>query len=127
MNSSTQNSPDFSQSSPAADRLTLRRLDRLADGPAIHRLAELDSAQVPSGALVGAEIGGRLLAAISLTDGSAIADPFARTRELTELLAVRRRQIVVTEPRRGRVVADHRRPELAGTATGQVVHLQRLG
>src|SRR5436190_23119584 len=56
------------------------------DGPAVIRLAAIDSAPVPSGLLLLAEEHGKLRAALSLTDGRAIADPFRRTAHLVEML-----------------------------------------
>ena len=59
------------------------------DQVALRRLAALDSATVPPGPLLLAEVGGELRAAISLRDGRSIADPFERTVELVELLELR--------------------------------------
>ncbi len=59
------------------------------DGAAVARLAALDSAEVPGGELLLAEVGGELQAALSLDDGAVIADPFRRTAELVRLLALR--------------------------------------
>lgn len=57
------------------------------DGPDLIRLAALDSAAAPPPApLLVAELDGVLAAALSLRDGSAIADPFQRTAEVVELL-----------------------------------------
>ena len=56
------------------------------DEPAVSRLAALDSARAPGGLLLLAEVHGDLLAALSLTDGRAIADPFRRTAHLLEML-----------------------------------------
>ena len=60
-----------------------------ADDAGLERLAALDSsAPLPSPALV-AEVGGEVLAAVSLLDGSVIADPFHRTAELVTMLRLR--------------------------------------
>jgi hypothetical protein len=56
------------------------------DGSALFRLATLDSADVPDGPLLLAEVDGEMRAALSLSDGSAIADPFYPTLELLHLL-----------------------------------------
>jgi hypothetical protein len=63
------------------------------DAPAISRLAALDSATPPPAPLLLAEVGGELWAALSLTDGVAIADPFRPSAELLELLRRRARQL----------------------------------
>ena len=56
------------------------------DEPAVLRLAALDSARVPAGLLLLAEEHGELRAALSVTDGRAIGDPFRRTAHLLEML-----------------------------------------
>ena len=57
-----------------------------SDELAVNRLAALDSAPVPAGLLLLAEERGELRAALSVTDGRAIADPFRRTAHLVEML-----------------------------------------
>src|SRR5215207_10324853 len=62
---------------------------RLADEPdiaALERLAELDSCSLPPGPYLVAERDRRTDAAISLTTGEVVADPFRRTAELCALL-----------------------------------------
>jgi hypothetical protein len=73
--------------SPAvsADGVTLR-LSRPADERALEELAQLDCARRLHGPHLVAEVGGTLRAAISLTDGVVIADPFHRTTAMVELL-----------------------------------------
>jgi hypothetical protein len=65
--------------------VTIRRLGS-DDAAAVKRLAQRDSAREPRGVLLGAELNGRLLAAISTTTGELIADPFQRTAEIVETL-----------------------------------------
>jgi hypothetical protein len=72
--------------------ITIRRLTE-DDRDALLRLAQLDSNHTPEGALLGAEIEGRLVAAISLSDGDAIADPFSRTKEVQAMLELRLAQL----------------------------------
>lgn len=74
----------------------LRKLGE-RDWPALARLAAVDSAPLPSGDWLGAEVGGKLLAAANLADGRIIADPFQRTAELRDLLEMRTAQLA---PRR---------------------------
>jgi hypothetical protein len=57
-----------------------------SDELAMIRLAALDSAPVPAGLLLLAEEHGDLRAAVSVTDGRTIADPFRRTAHLVEML-----------------------------------------
>jgi hypothetical protein len=70
------------------DAVTLR-LSRPADDPALEALAQLDCARTPHGPHLVAEVGGTLRAAISLTDGIVIANPFHRTTAMVELLRTR--------------------------------------
>src|SRR5215217_6875017 len=67
----------------------LIRAARGSDGPALERLAELDSARVPEGELLVAESGGRLVAALAPASGRRIADPFRRTADVVALLELR--------------------------------------
>jgi len=71
------------------------------DGPDLVRLAALDSAaSLPASPLLVAELDGVLSAAVSLRDGSAIADLFRRTAEVVELLRRHAAASQRTEPRR---------------------------
>jgi hypothetical protein len=56
------------------------------DEAAIRRLAALDSAPMPHGALLLAEVDGELRVAVSSDGHWAIADPFHRTLELVALV-----------------------------------------
>jgi hypothetical protein len=62
---------------------------------AIQRLAQLDSARLPSGAVLVAAVGGEPRAALPRDGGRPIADPFRRTAELVRLLELRRAQLEV--------------------------------
>jgi hypothetical protein len=73
-------------------QVTLRRASA-ADVRALHRLAELDSAETPSGSVLVAEVDGRLRAALPLDGARPIADPFYRGLELIELLRMRAGQL----------------------------------
>jgi hypothetical protein len=64
-----------------------------ADADELRRLAELDSASVPRGEVLVAEVGGSLWAAVSLADHQAIADPFRPSAELVFLLHERARGV----------------------------------
>jgi hypothetical protein len=73
------------------------------DELALRRLAAVDSADaVPPAPLLLAELDGELAAALSLADGSAIADPFVRTAEVLELMRMRAQAEAATRPRRAR-------------------------
>jgi hypothetical protein len=65
------------------------------DDPEIWRLAALDSAAVPAGPFLVAEVDGELRAALSLATHQAIADPFHRTLQLVAML----RDYAAADPR----------------------------
>jgi hypothetical protein len=84
------------------EEITIRRAGP-ADAAAIRRLATLDAAHVPGGPLLVAEADGELRAALSVTTGEHVSDPFTATAELVELLAARAETARATAPvRRGR-------------------------
>lgn len=69
------------------------RLLTANDQPMLIRLAGLDSAGVPAGRLIGAEADGKLVAALSLDEGTVIADPFRPTASAVEMLELRAGQL----------------------------------
>jgi hypothetical protein len=75
---------------PMTTAFTIRRAD-LADLAALDRLAALDSSSAPTGDVLVAEVGGELWAALELTSGRAIADPFRHSGDLVELLRLHAR------------------------------------
>lgn len=58
------------------------------DAAALRRLAALDSSPTPQDRVLVAEVDGELHAALSLTDGRVVADPFRPTAEMVTLLRV---------------------------------------
>jgi hypothetical protein len=86
----------------SSEPVTLR-LAAAADLAALRRLAERDSAAVPPAPQLIAIRGRELEAAISLTSGELVADPFRPTADLRDLLryAARRRPAPL-RPRRVR-------------------------
>lgn len=70
--------------------VVLRRATR-EDSAEIARLAALDGARRPEGAVLVAEIEGHIAVALPLDGGRAIADPFRPTAHLVELLQLRMR------------------------------------
>jgi hypothetical protein len=87
---------------PDNDRInvTIRALGA-RDVAQVKRLAQRDSSREPRGELLGAEVDGQLLAAVSTTTGDVIADPFQPTAALVETL--RRRASQTNGDTRGRV------------------------
>ncbi len=71
-----------------AERLVLRRA-AAEDGPALARLARLDSAPKPAGDMLVAEVDERIVAAVPFDGGRAIADPFRPTADVVDLLRAR--------------------------------------
>ena len=63
----------------------------------VERLAELDSQSPLTGPALVGEIEGRPAAAISLTDGRVVADPFQSTANLITLLRMRARGLRAQE------------------------------
>lgn len=63
------------------------------DAGALAHLAGLDSRRVPPGPMLVAEDGDLLLAAVSLRDGSVVADPFHATSDTVKLLRKRARKL----------------------------------
>jgi hypothetical protein len=72
--------------SSVVTRAVTVRLAARGDQSSLERLAELDSALPPSGPTIVAEFAGELVAALSLDDGRAIADPFRHTGEVVHEL-----------------------------------------
>ena len=75
-------------STTRTDHLVLR-LATERDAAALRDLAGLDSRRLPAGPHLVAVVGGELRAALSLADGTAVADPFRPTAALVELLEAR--------------------------------------
>jgi hypothetical protein len=73
-------------------RVTIRQA-AAGDAARLSHLAQLDSAEVPGGQVLVAEVDGRLRAALPLNGSAPIADPFHRGTELIELLRLRAAQL----------------------------------
>lgn len=83
--------PRASPAQPAAT-VTLRFASAVDRQPLAH-LAELGSSTPPKHPVLAAEVDGQLRAALGLTDGTVIADPFHETADLIDLLRARARQL----------------------------------
>jgi hypothetical protein len=111
---------DRKAKSPASDvqRLTVR-LAEPEDYEAIVRLAALDSARVPKGDVVIAELSGSIQAAVPLDGSRAIANPLVPTADVVKLLELRAeqlRQAGYGDAERGTVIALSPRVRLADSA-----------
>jgi hypothetical protein len=69
------------------------RLAVAADEMKLRRLAHLDSARPLSGQTLIAEQSGSVIAALSLDDGTAVADPFVASADAVVMLRVRASQL----------------------------------
>ena len=65
------------------------------DAAVVARLAELDSARMPEGDLLIAELDGEPVAAAPIGGGRAVADPFRHTADIVRLLELRASQILL--------------------------------
>jgi hypothetical protein len=108
------------------DPVTIR-LATHADLPAIAGLAELDSARVPRGRILLAELRGSVVAAISLESETSFADPFVPTAEVVQNLRAKAAEVRLADgletARRGtslvarvREVRRRREPDLRMTS-----------
>lgn len=85
------------------------RLATPDDHLSLRRVAELDSATVPPPPLLIGEIDERPVAALSLSTGAAIADPFHPTAEIVQLLRMRARSLQRCAPANRRLRLPSRR------------------
>jgi hypothetical protein len=74
---------------PVTDKTLTIRLADTADAAALARLAALDSAALPRGDTLLAEVGDELWAAVELDTGAAIADPFRPSGHVVDMLRLR--------------------------------------
>jgi len=103
---------DTIKPTPSPGGVTVR-LTAPADSPGLVRLAALDSAPAPAGPTVVAEVDGELVAALPLSGGRALADPFHRTAALVQMLELRAEQLRAAGPapsRRARGLVRGLRP-----------------
>jgi len=69
------------------------RAARARDAATVRDLEALDGRSLPQGPRLVAELGGVTVAAIAVADDTVVADPFARTSAVVDLLRVRARQL----------------------------------
>ena len=113
--------------STSHDTVTIRRIEHTEP---LRGLAERDSRDLLAGPALVAEVDGRILAAISLSDRRVLADPFSRTDEVRSLLELRAAQLLRREAkprRRGeRRERARARAALAGSPPGAGGRLLQL-
>jgi hypothetical protein len=83
------------------DAFTIR-LARDDDAVALLELAVIDDAWQLEGEVLIAEVEGRPWAALELSSGRVVADPFRRTADLVALLRARARALTEAPPERNR-------------------------
>jgi hypothetical protein len=97
----------------AMNNLTIRSATT-ADTAALVRLAALDSRPVPAAPVFVAELGDRLIAAVSARDGATVADPFTRSADAVEIVRRRVQQVAgAPRPRRRLAITGHRQRALS--------------
>jgi hypothetical protein len=94
-NVTADSDPRLASSSPveSSSAPVIIRFATASDRLWIERLAELDSADVPAGAILIGELRKRPVVAVSLSNGNAVADPFVATHEVLELVRMRAAQL----------------------------------
>ncbi|MGH2985279.1 MAG: hypothetical protein ACRDLO_01155 [Solirubrobacterales bacterium] len=108
--------------------MTIRRMDLGdSDREAIAELAALDSREPLEAPVLGIEVEGNLLAAVSLATGEMISDPFSHTAELRTLLDLRARQLQRRGSKRALRLPHRSRPALGGAPAGTIISLPRWG
>jgi len=65
------------------------RAARAEDLSEVARVAGRDTGDLPAAPVLVAKVGSNVRAAISLADGTVVADPFHRTAELVQMLRIR--------------------------------------
>lgn len=71
----------------------LMRRATAADSGRIRVLARLDDKRLPHGPFLVTEVSGEIVAAISLSSGTVVADPFRRTSDAVAMLELRTAQL----------------------------------
>ena len=79
---------------PAADVQDVEvRLCRVSDDPQLEELSQLSERPLPFGRLVVGVVNGRIVAAVPVSGGYTLRDPFAKTSHVVPLLELRAAQL----------------------------------
>ena len=84
-----------------AEAVVTVRLATFCDIASIEQVAALEEADVPGGALLVAEVDGRVRAVLALAGGRILTDPFYPSASLASLLRARAAQLPARESRAG--------------------------
>jgi hypothetical protein len=71
----------------------LTRRAAIADAVRIRELARLDDKRMPAGPFLVADVAGEIVAAVSLSNGTVVADPFRLTADAVAMLRLRAAQV----------------------------------
>ena len=71
----------------------LTRRAAIADATRIRVLARLDDKRMPAGPFLVADVAGEIVAAVSLSNGTVVADPFRLTADAVAMLRLRAAQV----------------------------------
>ncbi len=75
-----------------ADPVLMRRATE-SDAARVRVLARLDDKRMPAGPFLVADVAGEIVAAVSLSSGVVVADPFRLTSDLVAMLRLRAAQV----------------------------------
>jgi hypothetical protein len=89
----------MARNTPLSHEVTIRHATE-ADASALRRLAALSCDEPLAGDVLLADVAGEPWAACSLATGKMISNAFRPTRELRDLLELRRQQLLLRPPRR---------------------------
>jgi hypothetical protein len=81
---------------PITEPVLMRRASQ-ADAARIRELARLENSRVPAGPFLVAELADHVVAALSLTSGAVVADPFRLTADVVAMLELRGSQVSRTD------------------------------
>ena len=87
---------DFMSTTSLHTEPVLMRRARVADAARIRELARLDDKRVPAGPFLLAEVSSEIVAAVSLSSGGVVADPFRLTGDAVAMLRLRAAQVGMT-------------------------------
>jgi hypothetical protein len=107
---------NYFKSTTSTESMLMRRATA-ADSARIWELARLDNKRLPAGPFLVAELDGSVEAAVSLSSGTVVADPFRLTADAVAMLKLRASQLTaggadLAARRAGRARSDASQPSL---------------
>jgi hypothetical protein len=108
---------DFMSTTSLHAEPVLTRRAAIDDAERISVLARLDDKRVPAGPFLVADVAGEIVAAVSLSCGTVVADPFRLTADAVAMLRLRATQLGKANTLGGhRFARRHHEPQLAVAA-----------